>query len=147
METGIRIETNGEDHHVIKDQHDTELASYVRHENDWSIGLRIHHGKKSAYVQQRHVRNEAETRERINRIFDAVGLSEEIERLRSLHVANRALWDEKSVTTNSERYNELVHGGLLRTSDNSLESQRDIVSAKMYLLLGATTNDLCRLGL
>ena len=147
MKSNIKIITNDNGQYSVVDSQGTEVASYVRHEHDSSIGLRVHHGKYSTYIQQRHVRNEAETRERINRIFDCVGLSEEIDRLRELLAANRSLWDEKSVTTNSERYKELVDGGVLRTSDQSLESQRDIVSAKMFLRIGATTSDLCRLGL
>ena len=147
MKSGIKITSNEEGRHVVTDAHGSEVAVFTRHENDWSIGLRLYHGKHSTYIQQRHVTDDAKTRERINRIFDCVGLSEEIERLRSLYAANRALWDEKSSTTDSKRFRELNEGGLLRTSDMAVESQRDIVAAKMYLRIGATTTDLCRLGL
>ena len=147
MENRIRITSDDVGLHVVTDDSDLELASFTRHPDDWSIGVKLNHGKHSAYIQQRHVRTDSLARERINRIFDSVGLSEEIERLRALHAANRALWDEKSVTTDSERFRQLVHEGVLRTSDQSLEAQRDIVAAKMYLRLGVTTTDLCRLGL
>ena len=147
MENRIRIAPDGDGGHVITDEREVELASFTRHEGDHNTGIRLHHGKHSAYIQQRHVTGDGAMRERINRIFDSVGLSDEIDRLRTLHHANRVLWDEKSTTADSERFNELVHGGVLRTSDRSLEIQRDIVAAKMFIRLGVTVTDLCRLGL
>ena len=147
MENRIRMRSDESGHHKVLDESDIEIASFTRHQDDRSIGLKLHHGRHCTYIQQRHVTDDDMTRERINRIFDSVGLSEEIDRLRSLHAVNRGLWDEKAVTTDSERFNELTHGGILMTSDRSLESQRDIVAAKLYLRLGVTTTDLCRLGL
>lgn len=147
MENKIRITSDDNGHHVVTDEKGMELASFTRYPGDWTTGVKFNHGEHTATVEQRHVITDDLMHERIKRIFDDIDLSEEIKRLLNLHTVNRALWHEKSVTTDTLRYKELVQEGVLRTSDMYLEVQRGIVAAKMYLLLGVTTKDLRLLGL
>lgn len=143
----IQVTSMADGHFSVSDRDGNLIATFTRHRHDTSIGLRIVRDGADAYVQQRHLPEEPEARERINRIFDDTPLPAEIGRLKELHDANRRLWDEKSVTTDTSRYRDLTDGGLLRDSDMSLEVQRDIVSAKIILTLGISAGELCRLGL
>ena len=147
MNITLENDPETESHYLVKDGDDTVLASFIRHPNDWSIGLKVHDVNGSAYVQQRHIRSEEEAQNRIERVFDDTSLRYEVQHLRTLYAEYKALIEEKVDTRDSKRHKELTDGGLVRAADIRVEIQRDIVTAKMQIQIGATPCELRDLGL
>lgn len=144
--SSITIINDGSVRHIVRNEQGIKVANFMRHENDSTISLALGEDGKANYVAQRHVPTLEATCERIERIFDATPLRDEIARLSELHSENLALWEEKNTTTARERYNSLGRHEI-PNSNRQLEAQRDIVSAKIVLHLGIQPSMLRSLGI
>ena len=145
--TRVTITSADDSRHSVRNEAGEEVARFIRHPGDWSFDLDILVDGTATCAAQHHVTDPASVEERLARIFDDTSLRDEISKLRDLRNEKEDLWNEKAVVTDTQRYDALTTGGLLREADEAYTVQRDIVAAKIVLELGISPYELHDLGL